>query len=581
MKRATQKRFLKELARLKGANSTFEMDNILGLWFLKAYVFDLEQSGVEDFITGEGGDGGFDAIAINDETEVVHLVQVKLRKSIGKVEGYGEVEDFILASKRAFNSDRRVREAVIHDVTPHTQDLLQRAYSKIRRGRYELKLHFVTTGNISRRLRGRAQRQLRRELRGALIEVICSPEIGRIFEDYEQGIAPPMPVVSLDIADTGAQIINPEGKRGKRKCWILPVTAASLARVFKQSSVRIFARNVRGYLGPTVKVNDAMRETLEDHPTDFYYFNNGITVVCSDAESTFGNRKALELRDAQIVNGQQTVRTIATFGANSGAAVLAKIIVVPSANKEYDDFVSNTVRATNWQNAIKYADLCSNDPLQLDVEVKLRERRYQYVRKRQRKGEARRRIGLSKSQINKEDLAQAVAACLLDPHIVRSGVDKLFADKDTYDDIFSRRHNADFYIASWRLKQLATKIARRRPGRGYAKWLVLNFVWRELSKVLTTSMHRRAFADEIGRRGPLTNATAQAFNIVYGAAGKYYRRRNASRDRQLDISRFYRDIREHHLAFRKFWAQPGNSRRASLLKSMRRIRHYVATTYSS
>ena len=55
---------------------------------------------------------------------------------------------------------------------------------------------------------------------------------------------------------------------------------------------------------------------------------------------------------------------------------------------------------------------------------------YQYVRKRQSKGEARRNAGVKHtgSLSPKEELAQAVAACDLDPLTVREGKEQLFEE---------------------------------------------------------------------------------------------------------------------------------------------------------
>ena len=42
----------------------------------------------------------------------------------------------------------------------------------------------------------------------------------------------------------------------------------------------LFARNLRKFTGRT-DVNDGIMETLTKEPSKFWYFNNGITVLCS------------------------------------------------------------------------------------------------------------------------------------------------------------------------------------------------------------------------------------------------------------------------------------------------------------
>jgi hypothetical protein len=62
----------------------------------------------------------------------------------------------------------------------------------------------------------------------------------------------------------------------------------------------------------------------------------------------------------------------------------------------------------------------ANDRRQVELERELRKLGYAYLRKRQAKSEARRFIGQHYTMVTKEELAQAVAACELDPEIVRS-----------------------------------------------------------------------------------------------------------------------------------------------------------------
>ena len=129
----------------------------------------------------------------------------------------------------------------------------------------------------------------------------------------------------------------------------------------------------------------------------------------------------------QVINGQQTTRILHQHAArNSKATVLVRVISVPRDSDEssnrFENLVSKIVAATNWQNAISASDLMANDRTQIEIERNLRKLNcnYYYIRKRETKGEARRRSGIRYAEfIKKDDLARAVAACELDPSIVR------------------------------------------------------------------------------------------------------------------------------------------------------------------
>src|SRR5204863_9159636 len=104
--------------------------------------------------------------------------------------------------------------------------------------------------------------------------------------------------------------------------------------------------------------------------------------------------------------------------------------------EQYDRLVSQIVRATNWQNAIKASDLMSNDPRQIELEREFRKLNYLYIRKRQVQSEAR-SVGYTyAAAIKKEDLANAVGACLEESLPRRVGKEPIF--DEYYNKIFSR-----------------------------------------------------------------------------------------------------------------------------------------------
>jgi hypothetical protein len=205
------------------------------------------------------------------------------------------------------------------------------------------------------------------------------------------------------------------------------MTDLAVAGLFERAGTRLFARNVRGFLGST-EINRGMEATLSREPEYFWYYNNGVTIVCDDAklEQSRG-QNILRVTNPQVINGQQTTRTLArSVGKGPRASVLVRVIRVPRVpqrgGNNFETLVSRIVSATNWQNAIRPSDLMSNDRRQIEIERQLRKLHYLYLRKRMTKGEARRAAGARHMRlIKKDELAQAVAACDLDPFIVREG----------------------------------------------------------------------------------------------------------------------------------------------------------------
>ena len=127
-----------------------------------------------------------------------------------------------------------------------------------------------------------------------------------------------------------------------------------LGKLVRQAKLRLFALNIRGYLGNTA-INRGMRDTLAKEPQYFRYFNNGVTFVCDGArrEEQAGS-KLLAVTNPQIINGQQTTRTLHGAGTMSTNASVLVRVIEHSTRHEASLIHSE---AWNWQNAISIVDL--------------------------------------------------------------------------------------------------------------------------------------------------------------------------------------------------------------------------------
>ena len=339
--------------------------------------------------------------------------------------------------------------------------------------------------------------------------------------------------------------------------------------MYDTAGIRLFARNVRGFLGDT-QINRTMKETLDTEPEFFWYYNNGVTIVCDMAEelSRSGN-KVLRLVNPQIINGQQTTRTLhECVGKSSKATVLVRVISVPRETdydaKRFENLVSRIVAATNWQNAIRPSDLMATDRRQIELERNLRKLGYQYLRKRQSKGEARRSAGVRhRFLITKEELAQVIAACDLDPLVVREGKEKLFGES-YYETVFPNS-DADYYLSRYWLGKHVSKQAKGFPERAYAKWVVLHFMWEHLSLMLSKKTLRRLFREK--SESELSPALSKAVNAAFRGTSTYYRANRGAGAKQVDPSSFFKRS-QHHTAFKKFWAARENGNRPGFIKAL-------------
>lgn len=156
------------------------------------------------------------------------------------------------------------------------------------------------------------------------------------------------------------------------------ISLSDLAALYKDERVggkTLVAANIREYKGTTV-VNDQIRATLRDEPHHFVYLNNGLTAYCSSIKvvpAFRGNneQQRLELRGFSIVNGAQTLGSIARFTEADAAAApdgfaFIKIISLERCEDERD-FAKKITRCTNFQNRVGLRDFAALDPEQARI----------------------------------------------------------------------------------------------------------------------------------------------------------------------------------------------------------------------
>lgn len=218
----------------------------------------------------------------------------------------------------------------------------------------------------------------------------------------------------------------------------------------------IFESNVRDYQGD-VAVNKDIRRTLEQHDSsdiDFWWLNNGITIIASKA-SIAG--KVITLDDVQVVNGLQTTNTIYEYissaiipSAKSSSeafksiqenrAVLIKIIVVESDSETRD----RIIKATNFQTPVPAASLRATEPIQRDIEDYFLKNGWFYDRRKNYYKNAGRP---SERIVSIPYLAQAFTAMVFqEPHNSKGKPTSLTKGEANYSRIFNSSVDIRLYL---------------------------------------------------------------------------------------------------------------------------------------
>ena len=158
------------------------------------------------------------------------------------------------------------------------------------------------------------------------------------------------------------------------------VSGEEINNWWKDYETRLFQKNIRQVLGNT-DVNEEIESTLINRQESFWYFNNGITIICDHIEKSKlgGNNRdfgQFNLKNVAIVNGAQTVSTIGKFVKENEnpelilneVKVHLRIISLKDTPEKFGEEVTKT---NNRQNRIENRDFVSQDPEQLRIKTEL------------------------------------------------------------------------------------------------------------------------------------------------------------------------------------------------------------------
>lgn len=117
----------------------------------------------------------------------------------------------------------------------------------------------------------------------------------------------------------------------------------------------VFESNIRQWMQFKTTVNKGLRETLQESPNKFFYYNNGITIVVNDFEELEDN--SILLHAPQIVNGAQTSNSVLDHAKRTHNLDGSITVTIIKAADELDQ--NNITKYRNSQNAVRGKDLVS------------------------------------------------------------------------------------------------------------------------------------------------------------------------------------------------------------------------------
>lgn len=159
-----------------------------------------------------------------------------------------------------------------------------------------------------------------------------------------------------------------------------------LAALYLDKGHALVQANIRRYRGSS-EVNEAMTSTLKNDASKFFFFNNGVTLICrSIRPGVLDESRAsgvFHLEGVSIINGAQTAGTVAQEPLkhydDHPAEVLVTCIELPADDTGFADDVT---RYRNSQNAVGPQDFAALDDNQESWRRTLQSEGITYVVKR-------------------------------------------------------------------------------------------------------------------------------------------------------------------------------------------------------
>ena len=363
--------------------------------FALTYLTGADPAELAAAITDGGQDNGLDVVYYHSAERVLYLAQSKWKSGGAGSLSRGDVQKFVKGFKDLINARWDRFNDKIKLIAGNIESALNDASNRI---------VLVTAYTGQDPLATEVQQDIQDVVdeTNDVAEIVSFQVLRQadIYAAVAQGVegAP----IDLDIAlyDWG-QVREPFA------AFYGQVASSDVADWYQRHQSRLFAPNIRMFLGPT-HVNTGIVETLTSAPESFWYFNNGITALCRTvSKKPIGGATRetgiFECRDLRVVNGAQTVGAIASAsvkdpGAVASARVGIRIVALEACPQDFDRLIT---RYNNTQNRIDRRDFVALDPQQERLRGELQLEEVQYVFK---SGDA---VGSSATGF---DLAEATVA---------------------------------------------------------------------------------------------------------------------------------------------------------------------------
>lgn len=482
---------------LKDYSKKYNLFNKMSLafcWFILENMFNLQDDEIDEAITdtlylksqneNSDNDSGIDAIVINSADNKVSLFNFKYIENFNKANKNfpsNETTKILVFLENLFNKN-------INGINNKLQEKCKEVFSLWEKGDIlDIDVYFIS--NVAFGISDKHLKTFKENLKNRNIDKNISIKCVK-SSDIVEAVITPKSSINAKLKSIADNFF--EKSEGGNRALIMEVYAKDIVRIVsKNESLRentqaaykeirnteieenAFNDNVRIYLHQRSTVNKSIKETAKDEieSTNFFLYNNGITITCDKIDYQGKKDVSISLENIQVVNGGQTIHAIKEALDESenveNVSVLCK--VYQTSNKDLKAKISEY---TNNQNPVKSRDIRSIDLIQIKLESQFKALDYFYERKKNQHREQPK-----EKRLDSEKIGQILFAYNGEPAKAKNNKSLIFSSE--YENIFNDKVNAQDILEKYELYLFVEKKKKEKekeyPFLVYATYYILYF----------------------------------------------------------------------------------------------------------
>lgn len=423
-------------------------------WALQ-YILGLDRDiSVNNTDTLLRGDDGLDGWYYDDENNIFHIFQMKYPDDLNSEYNGTAGEELITFFNKLIienNSFRNKKLQFVYD-----------SYYNVKNPDIKIKLNIVIFSQISNGYKESISIQLDSLNLNPLYEIFDIEKLYNMYideNDMEELTGKTIPFKILN----GQYIEVPSNEEESiGKATVVTLLGKPFAEIVNKNYPHIVAKNVRFHLG---KIKNQSMINLLNSPENykFWYYNNGITILCDNWDINSQDEEIL-LTNPQIINGGQTSKTLSENieFLNDKTYVLAKIIQLGTNPEKAKSESLKIAETSNTQNKVTVADLKALCPIQKAIKAnfdsldpkwyyEIKNGEWNVLTKADKKAYGKRKL-------NKTDIGQEWRMIKDNPIEAISKKEEMYTNNKLYTKVFSANRDVYEYLYAHHVVEMFTKL---------------------------------------------------------------------------------------------------------------------------